>query len=69
MREEDLVETLERWSPGKVNEALAELEASGLAQIVQLYGQRFWSAAPSHYPDKEESSAADPRKRWQGSKS
>lgn len=62
MSEEDLLQTLERWSPGRVKEALARLEASGQAQVVQRYGVRFWSAAPAHYPDEVESHAVDPRR-------
>lgn len=61
MSEEDLLETLERWSPGSVNEALAALESSGRAQVVQRYGRRFWSAAPARYPGEAESRAVDPR--------
>lgn len=64
MSEEDLLEALERWSPGKVREALADLEASGRAQVVRRYGMRFWSAAPSHYPGESESRAVDPRGRF-----
>lgn len=63
MSEEDLVTTLQRWSPDGVREALADLEASGRAQIVERHGLRFWSAALSHYPGDEASQAADPRKR------
>jgi hypothetical protein len=50
MRQEELKRTLERWSPGQVDQALADLVASGQAQVVERYGVRFWSAAPSHYP-------------------
>lgn len=52
MREEQLRHALERWSPGQVEEALAELEASGRAQVIERYGARFWSAAASRYPDE-----------------
>jgi len=51
MREEELVETLEHFSPGEVNETLTELEMSGRAQIVERYGTRFWSASPARYPE------------------
>ena len=61
MSEEDLMQALERWSPGSVQEALAKLEASGRAQVVERYGCRFWSAMPSHYPGERESRAVDPR--------
>lgn len=63
MLEEELVHTLERWAPGDVKKTLAALEASGEAQVVIRFGSRFWSAAPSHYPDESSSTAADPRRR------
>lgn len=62
MSEEDVLETLQRWSPGRVKKALAELEGSGRAQMVQRYGRRFWSAAPAHYPGEAESRDTDPRR-------
>jgi wyosine [tRNA(Phe)-imidazoG37] synthetase (radical SAM superfamily) len=52
MQAEELHHTLERWTPGQVQAALAELAGSGRAQVVERYGARFWSAAPAHYPDK-----------------
>ncbi|MCL4528486.1 MAG: radical SAM protein [Chloroflexi bacterium] len=51
MRQDELEKALSRWSPEKVNRALAELEADGRAQIVERLGVRFWSAAPAIYPD------------------
>jgi wyosine [tRNA(Phe)-imidazoG37] synthetase (radical SAM superfamily) len=62
MSEADLLATLERWSPEGVRQALAELESSGRAQIVERHGLRFWSAALSHYPGDAASQAVDPRK-------
>jgi wyosine [tRNA(Phe)-imidazoG37] synthetase (radical SAM superfamily) len=50
MRQEELERALTRWSPGKVQQVLADLEASQRAQVVARYGVRFWSAAPSLYP-------------------
>jgi wyosine [tRNA(Phe)-imidazoG37] synthetase (radical SAM superfamily) len=50
MREEELRRTLERWSPGQVEEALRQLSASGAAQVVERCGERFWSAAACRYP-------------------
>ncbi len=61
MRNEELERTLSLWAPGQVNQVLEELENSGRAQVVERYGVRFWSAAPSHYPDKAKSQAAAPR--------
>lgn len=63
MSEEELVRTLEGWTPGRVREALDELAASGAAQMVERYGVRFWSAAPSHYPAQMQSEAVDPRQK------
>ena len=49
MREQDLARALERWSPKQVAQALADLEASGRAQVVIRYGQRFWSGIAARY--------------------
>jgi wyosine [tRNA(Phe)-imidazoG37] synthetase (radical SAM superfamily) len=49
MRQQELERALARWSPGQVSQVLADLEASGRAQVVERYGARFWSAAPSYY--------------------
>ncbi len=50
MSETDVRRTLERWSPGQVEEALHHLIATGQAQVVERYGERFWSAAGCHFP-------------------
>jgi wyosine [tRNA(Phe)-imidazoG37] synthetase (radical SAM superfamily) len=63
MRQDELEHTLERWSPGQVKKALANLEASGRAQVVERYGRRFWSAEPAHYPDKEQSQRTIPDRK------
>ena len=55
MRQVELERTLDRWSPGQVDQALADLETGGRAQVVERFGTRFWSAAPSYYPDKAHS--------------
>jgi hypothetical protein len=60
MRQEELERALAHWTPGRVQEALTDLEASGQAQVVERYGARFWSAAPSRYPDEVHSLAAAP---------
>jgi wyosine [tRNA(Phe)-imidazoG37] synthetase (radical SAM superfamily) len=49
MREKELIDTLERWSPGDVQKTLESLAASGRAQMVKRYGVRFWSASAAHY--------------------
>jgi wyosine [tRNA(Phe)-imidazoG37] synthetase (radical SAM superfamily) len=60
MRQDELERTLIHWSPGQVKEALADLEASGKAQIVERYDTRFWSVAPAHYPDEVQSQRTIP---------
>lgn len=55
MREQELESALSRWPQDEVRRVLANLEASGRAQVVERYGIRFWSAAPSHYPDQIQS--------------
>jgi wyosine [tRNA(Phe)-imidazoG37] synthetase (radical SAM superfamily) len=50
LREEELRQAVAKWLPGQVEEALAELAASGQAQVIERYGTRFWSAAGSRYP-------------------
>jgi wyosine [tRNA(Phe)-imidazoG37] synthetase (radical SAM superfamily) len=66
LREEELRRALERWSPGQVEEALAELAASGRAQLIERYGTRFWSAAASRYPDEAHSRQSVPDKARAG---
>ncbi len=50
MDEQDLIETLKKWTPDRVEAALDALIASKRAQIVERYGRRFWSASDAHYP-------------------
>ena len=52
MTEEELVQTLDRWTAGEVNASLDKLITSQRAQIIERYGTRFWSSAPAYYPDK-----------------
>ena len=52
MRERELLDTLSRWGSAQVAETLQELAASGRAQVVTRYGQRFWSASGAHYAEK-----------------
>jgi wyosine [tRNA(Phe)-imidazoG37] synthetase (radical SAM superfamily) len=51
MREDELLQTLTRWSSGELNTAMKELENSGRAQVIERYGYRFWSAACALYPE------------------
>ncbi len=50
MREIELHRTLDLWAPGEVARALATLEASGRAQVIERYGVRFWSTVSAHFP-------------------
>jgi wyosine [tRNA(Phe)-imidazoG37] synthetase (radical SAM superfamily) len=63
MRQEELEHTLSYWSPGKVQQVLADLEASGRAQVVERLGVQFWSASPSYYPDEAQSLHTKPGAR------
>jgi wyosine [tRNA(Phe)-imidazoG37] synthetase (radical SAM superfamily) len=60
MRQDELERTLSRWSVEQVEGALAELQTSGRAQIVERLGTRFWSASPSVYPDEIHSKRTNP---------
>ena len=53
MRLVELEQTLVEWDRWEVNQALAELEASGRAQVVERYGDKFWSAIISFYHQDE----------------
>jgi wyosine [tRNA(Phe)-imidazoG37] synthetase (radical SAM superfamily) len=56
MRETELIQSLEKWSPEDVKETLNNLESSGKAQVITRYGTRFWSASGSHYPNSKHES-------------
>jgi wyosine [tRNA(Phe)-imidazoG37] synthetase (radical SAM superfamily) len=49
MREEELAATLARWSSDELRSALEELARAGRAQLIERYGQRFWSCAEARY--------------------
>ena len=49
MRENQLIQTLTRWSPDEVNETLDNLSSDGRIQVVERYGVRFWSVRQAHY--------------------
>jgi len=55
MREDELLRTLVRWTPGEISDTLKALADSGKAQVVERYGVRFWSASPAFFPDGEAS--------------
>jgi len=50
MREEELTETLSKWSPDNVAEILEKLGKSGKAQVVKRYRVNFWTASPAYFP-------------------
>lgn len=49
MREQGLVSALEHCKPEQVAEALEALRAGGRAQVVERYGERFWSAGRARF--------------------
>jgi len=51
MRAGELAQTLRKWSEEEIMAALADLENSGRAKVVERYGTRFWSASNSHYAE------------------
>ncbi|MCK4802003.1 MAG: radical SAM protein [Anaerolineales bacterium] len=61
MREDELLDTLENWSPGEVKTTLFDLKESGKAQVIERFGTRFWSAAPSRYPEEAQSHRTVPK--------
>ncbi|MEA3441424.1 MAG: radical SAM protein [Chloroflexota bacterium] len=65
MSQEELERALDRWAPGQVGQVLADLESSERAQVIERCGVRFWSAAPSHYPDEAQSRRTAPGQRTQ----
>lgn len=60
MRQAELEQALAQWAPGQITQVLAELEATGQAQVVERYGTRFWSTAPAYYPDEPHNQATRP---------
>lgn len=51
MREDELRRTLQARAQADVDEVLAQLAASGRAQVVERHGTRFWSAARARYAE------------------
>lgn len=49
MLEEEILQTLKRWTPGQVEDALVRLSESGKAKVVSRYGKRFWSFTGAKY--------------------
>ncbi len=64
MREDQIRRALDAYLPSDaIDAALTGLLTSGRAQVVERYGVRFWSAAPAHYPDAEQSQRTQPKTR------
>ena len=61
MREEELLRTLNRWTPAEVQQALADLSAHGGARVIVRYGRRFWTAAAGRYGETQSAAPADQR--------
>ena len=53
MRESELIEALEDWSKSKVQQHLEALTASGKVQVIERFGERFWSASGAKYPNHQ----------------
>jgi wyosine [tRNA(Phe)-imidazoG37] synthetase (radical SAM superfamily) len=51
MQEDELIKTLERWSPSELKSVLDDLITSEQAQVVTRCGVRFWCASTSVFPD------------------
>ena len=60
MSEAEILNTLDQWAPGQVEQALETLQNSNQAQLVERYGARFWSASPSFYPEADQSKRTSP---------
>jgi wyosine [tRNA(Phe)-imidazoG37] synthetase (radical SAM superfamily) len=64
MREDQLMQTLSRWSADKVSQVLVDLVNDRRAQSIERYGIRFWCAKKSFYPDDAHSKKTSPD-RWE----
>jgi hypothetical protein len=62
MRQDDLERAIQQHAPGSVEQLLAELYASGRVQVVQRYGQNYWSIAGAVYPTETQSQATSPER-------
>ena len=49
MRENQLLSALKKWVPGREEQTLEDLQNTGLIQVIQRHGQRFWSVALAKY--------------------
>jgi wyosine [tRNA(Phe)-imidazoG37] synthetase (radical SAM superfamily) len=60
MRENELLQTLEKWAPEEVKQTLNQLEQSGRARTIQRYGVRFWGGAGANFPEPAQSDKSRP---------
>jgi wyosine [tRNA(Phe)-imidazoG37] synthetase (radical SAM superfamily) len=60
MSHAQLLETLDRWAPNEVEEALAQLLASGQVQEINRYGVCFWGGSDAHFPIAAQSERTTP---------
>ena len=63
MREDELLQTLEKWAPEEVKQTLEQLEEGGRAQTIQRYGVRFWGGPEANFPDSAQSQKTRPDSR------
>ncbi len=56
MREKDLLETLQKWTPGHEAQTLETLQTTGQVQLIERRGIRFWGTGQAHYTTKKENS-------------
>jgi wyosine [tRNA(Phe)-imidazoG37] synthetase (radical SAM superfamily) len=58
MRHQELVASLSRWDPERVEGVLDALQAGGRAKVVERLGSLFWSASQAAFPDEDKRRAA-----------
>lgn len=68
MREDELIQALQRWAPDDVRRTLVDLAASGRAREIERFGTRFWSAHGAVYPQaiQSERTRLEPGERRKG---
>lgn len=59
MKESELIEALNQWSPENVRETLQKLAESGRAQTITRAGEKFWSASGAYYAQYKRHQAGD----------
>jgi wyosine [tRNA(Phe)-imidazoG37] synthetase (radical SAM superfamily) len=60
MREDELLQTLEKWAPEEVKQTLNQLEQGGQAKTIQRYGIRFWGSPEANFPESVQSEKTKP---------